>query len=183
MALSLTTAAVALFYLSAIPVKLVLCLRFGPNAGFGLGMAVFEARFARKIALHRQDNGGKMPSLLRKPDLASAVKSLLRAADFAMKHLRLDELSLDGAFGSHDAALTALVCSGLNALGCALGASARRTVRISLRPDFAADRLSGELSGMISIRVGHIMLAALLGAFEYASGRFNQWISTPLRAS
>lgn len=183
MALSLTTAAVALFYLSAIPVRIVFCLRLGPDAGFGLGVAVFEERFARKIALERRDGGGKVPSLLRKADLASAAKSLLRAADFAVRHLRLDELSLDGTFGSHDASLTALVCGGLNALGCTLRASTRRNVRASLRPDFAADRLYGELSGIISIRVGHIMLAALLGAFEYASGRFNQWISTPLKAS
>ena len=183
MALPLVTTAVALFYLSTIPVKLAFCLRFGSGGGFGVGVAPFEARFARKIALNRRDTGKLPVRFLRNADPLALLKGALRALNFARKHLRLDSLTLEGVLGTHDAALTALVCGMLNALGCALGCAAGRPVRIAVQPDFAADRLNGGLSGMISIRAGHIMLAALMGAFEYASGRFNRWISIPLKAS
>ena len=183
MALPLVTAAVALFYLSAIPMKLAFCLQFGKGGGFGIGVAPFEARFARRIALRRRSTGKHSERLFKSADPLSLLRSGLRALNFARKHLRLDGLELYGVLGAHDAALTALICGGLNALGCTLRCAANRPVRVALQPYFSSDRLSGELSGMISIRVGHIMLAALLGAFEYASGRFNRWISTPLKAS
>lgn len=183
MALPLVTAAVALFYFSAIPVKLAFCLRFGKGSGFGVGAAPFEARFAQRIAFRRR-SAGKLPTrFLKNADPMALLRGGLRALNFARKHLRLDSLELNGVLGAHDAALTALICGALSALGCTLGCCTSRPVRIAVQPDFAADRLSGELSGMISIRVGHIMLAALLGAFEYASGRFNRWISIPLKAS
>ena len=67
-------------------------------------------------------------------------------------------------------------------LDAALFAVTRRA-RVSLRPDFAAASAHAELSGMISLRVGHIMLAALLGAWEYGLGRLKTWKSIPSKAS
>ena len=91
-------------------------------------------------------------------------------------------VGLDGTVGLSDAAATALICGAANSLDAALFAVTRRA-RISLRPDFAAASAHAELSGMISLRVGHIMLAALLGAWEYGLGRLKTWKSIPLKAS
>ena len=183
MALPLVTAAVALFYLGAVPLRLAFCLRLGANGGFGVGVAAFEGRFAQRRAALLRGGGGKKPAFLRDLDPLEALKSLLRAVRFLLKHLRVDAVELDGALGADDAALTALICGGLAALGHALRCATGREIRLNLRPDFSGGALHGELSGMISVRVGHIIFAALLGAFEYASGRLNQWISTPLKAS
>ena len=77
----------------------------------------------------------------------------------------------------------ALRRGGVRSIGHALRCATGRSVRLSLTPVFSADRLQAELSGMISLRAGHIMLAALLGVFEYASGRISQWTSIPSKAS
>lgn len=175
MIVPLVTAAVAAFYLSAVPIRLAFSLRTGPDGGFGFGLAPFEARFARRRALKKNI---KPPGNFSLPS-----KEALQAGQVALKHLHLESIRLEGVFGSGDAALTALVCGGADALGHTLRASTGRSVHLHLQPDFAAEKMHAELLGMISLRAGHIMLAALLGAFEYATGRFHQWTSTPSKAS
>jgi len=174
MIVPLVTAAVTLFYLNAVPIRLAFSLRTGPDGGFGLGVAPFEARFARRRALKKKLHPPKKMTL--------PSKELVQAGRAALKHLHIESVRVDGVFGSGDAALTALVCGGTDALGHTLRASTGRNVRLHLQPDFAAEKMHVELLGMISLRVGHIMLAALLGAFEYATGRFHQWTSTPSKA-
>ena len=157
-AVSLTAALVALFYLGAVPVRLAVCLRVDEGrVHFGVGAATFEARFARRAAQMRRDGARKMPPILRKLQPVAAIRAGLRAA-------------------------TALVCGGAMALDRSLGAAVRG-VRLCIQPDFSSRRLHGELTCMISARAGHIMAAALLGAWDYATGRFSQWTDTPLRAS
>ena len=58
-----------------------------------------------------------------------------------------------------------------------------KKILIGLRPDFSCSRLHADLSGMISIRIGHIMIAALHGAYQYGLRRLKKWTSIPLKAS
>lgn len=183
MALSMVTAAVTLFYLSAIPIHIALRLHIGANSFFGLGISAFEPRFALRQSLEKRRFDSRPPAFLKKLNGPDALKSGWRAFRYASDHIKIERIRLDGSFGSHDAALTALVCGGAAAVGCALGSGFRRRVRISLRPDFSTDSIRAELVGMISVRVGHIMLAALLGAFQYGSRRLKKWTSIPLKAS
>lgn len=169
--LSAITAAVALLYASAIPVHIAFSLSIGTACSFSSGIALFEPRFALKRAMN--------PKPKPKRTKISHSSDARRALTAALKHLRPDRLRLDGVFGSDDAALTALVCGGAGALGCAAG----QRVHISLRPDFSSDRLQLQLTGMISFRAGHIMIAALSGAIEYGSRRLKQWTSIPSKAS
>lgn len=182
-AVSLTAALVALFYLGAVPVRLAVCLRVDEGrVQFGVGAAAFEARFARRAAQMRRDGARKMPPILRRLQPVAAIRAGLRAASFIIRRIRLDGFVAEGVFGSSDAALTALVCGGAMALDRSLGAAVRG-VRLCIQPDFSSRRLHGELTCIISARAGHIMAAALLGAWDYATGRFSQWTDTPLRAS
>lgn len=183
MALPMVTAAVALFYFGAIPIHIAVCLQLGANAGFGFGVSPFEPRFALQRARHQQSAGGKLPPFWKKISLRDALPGALRALRYAAAHVRIERVRLDGTFASDDAALTALVCGGATALGSALRCALSREVRFSLRPDFSGGPLRAELSGMISMRVGHIMLAALLGALQYGSRRLKEWTSIPLKAS
>lgn len=183
MALSMVTAAVTLLYLSAIPIHIALRLRIGADSFFGLGVSAFEPRFALRQSLEKRRFGSRSPAFLRKLNGPDALKSGFQSFKYASRHIRIERILLNGSFGSHDAALTALVCGGASAIGCALRGSFKRRVHISLRPDFSADSLRAELVGMISMRVGHIMLAALLGAFQYGSRRLKKWTSIPSKAS
>lgn len=173
MALPLVTAAVALFYLGAIPLQIAVCWRTG--SGLGVGVAPFENRFALRRA---QKHSPQKPMKLPKNIDLSAV---LRAGKCLLRHLKLEGVRCTGEFGCDDAAVTALVCGGMNSLGCALRARSKK-VLISLRPNFNAAQLQADVFGMISVRVGHIMLAALLGLIEISSGRLSQWKSTLSKA-
>lgn len=183
MALSMVTAAVTLFYLSAIPLHVALRLRLGPDSSFGFGISAFEPRFALRHAMKQQNANVRIPPLLKKLDWRAALKAASRSAKYASRHLRIDRIELRGIFGSDDAALTALICGGAMAAGNALRCATGREICFRLQPDFSGGPLRAELTGMISVRVGHIMLAALLGAYQYGSRRLKQWTSTPLKAS
>lgn len=183
MALPMVTAAVTLFYLSAIPIHIAVRIRLGADSFFGFGISAFETKFALRQSLAPKHPGGRLPPFLKKMDWPDALKSGLRSLKYLAEHIKIERLRLDGSFGSDDAALTALVCGSAAAVGSALGCTLGRRVRVSLQPDFSADSLRAELVGMISVRVGHIMLAALLGAYQYGSRRLKEWTSIPLRAS
>lgn len=169
MALPLVTAAVSLFYLGAIPV----CFAFHwrSSTGLGYGISVFEGRFARKQALRPR------PMKPSKPKPKPRISDVLPALKYLLKHLEF--FRLGGTLGTGDAAATALLCGSVQSVGYALEGVSNRHIHIALIPDFYADCIQADLSGMISLRAGHIMLAALLGVYEYASGRISQWISTP----
>lgn len=183
MALSMVTAAVTLFYLSAIPIHIAFRLQIGSHIFFGLGVSVFESRFALQHSLKPQSLRGKRPHFLKKMNKPDALKSALHSIKFAVSHIQIDRIQLEGTFGSDDAALTALVCGGAMAFGNSLRCISGREVRFRLTPDFSGGPIRTELVGMISMRVGHIMLAALLGAYQYGSRRLKEWTSIPLKAS
>ena len=182
MVLPLTVIGVALFYLGAIPIRFALRLTWDGRFIIGTGIAIFEPRFAQRRAL--KPKAAKKPSIsIENLDLPRLLRAGLRALKHILYHLPPGGVTLEGILGTPDAALTALVCGSVNSLGHALHGISGDGIRIDLKPDFSVEHVHLEVSGMISARAGHIMLAALLGAFEYASGRFNQWISTPLKAS
>ena len=173
--------AVALFYLGAVPVKLAFRLQAGDGFTFRFGISVFESRFALRRTLSPPKTPPKIPGFLQKLNWKNALKSARRTLRFLIHHTKLEEFSLDGFFGTGDAAVTALVCGGISAIGHTLRGIFGRKISVGLTPDFSGGSLRAELHGMISVRVGHIMLAALLGALEYGSGRLKSWTSTPLK--
>ena len=175
--LTMVTAAVTLFYLSAIPVHVAFYMCIDTDYQFGLGVSIFEPRFAIRRSL-KQNTGLKPPKLpekLHPADILSSIRTVL-------KHIRIERIRMDGIFGSSDAAATALICGGISAINCSLSGMSKGIVHLNLQPDFSADRLRIDLSGMISLRAGHIMIAALLGAIQYGSRRFKAWTSIPSKA-
>ena len=173
MALPLVTAAVALFYMGAIPLQIA--VRWQSGVGFEIGIALFEPRFALRRT--RKMHFSKPKKLPRNIDLSAALRTL----NCLLRRIRFEGLRLTGDFGCADAAVTALICGGFNALGYALKTRTAKA-HICLRPDFNTAALRGDLSGMISVRIGHIIFAALQGLIEYSSGRLNPWTSTPSKA-
>ena len=178
--LPLIAAAVSLFYFSAVPIHIAVRLHIDQSSFFGVGISVFEPRFAIRQSARKRQPSAKTPSALSVFSKAVSLRSGLSFLKTILRHVRIESVHLDGSFGSGDAALTALICGGASALGCAFCAG--RKAHLSIRPDFTADMLRAELSGMICVRAGHIMLAALLGAFQYGSRRIRKWTSIPSKA-
>ena len=187
MAVYLTAAAVFAFYLAAIPIKIAAIVEISSGVGFGAGLALFENRFACKRALRRAL--GKIPHLPWKKFEMDAgklamLRALRRGAGYLMRHTCLEQIRLRGVIGTSDAAKTALICGLANAAGNALRPALRRgTVSICLQPDFSQAQMQVRLYGIISLRLGHIMLAAIFTLFQYGNGRIQQWINTRLKTS
>ena len=142
----------ALAYLSAVPV----CAAFwvstegGLRAGVGLGL--FERRFA-----YRRARSNSKPLAEGKPK--DGKRGGMGRGLTLLRRLSIDSVSLRGSLGLGDAAATALACGALQALAASLGARASR-VELAIAPDFSGDGLRAELRGMIRARAGQIILAA-----------------------
>jgi len=175
--LGLIAAAVSAFYLAAIPIHIAVRLRIGADNHFGLGVSLFHSASAVQQSMKPFKPPKKRKSM-KKPHPVDALAS----AKSALSHIRFDRLSLDGVLGTDDAAVTALICGGASALGCALLRTADGHLHLNLRPDFSSAHLRIELTGMITLRAGHIITAALSGAYQYGSRRFKAWTSIPSRA-
>ena len=167
---AMVAAVMTLLYIAVIPVHIVFRLQTDAEKIFRIGISIFRPNLALKPARHKNKNF-KPPKVLHPPDALSAAKTALR-------RIKIEQICLDGEFGSGDAASTALICGGISAISCMFS---KRTA-LRLTPDFSADRLRIDLTGMISMRFGHIMTAALLGAFQYGLRRFKAWTSIPLKA-
>ena len=169
--LAMVAAAVLLFYAAAIPVHITFRLQTDADVPFRFGISLFEPCRSFK-PVQRREKRFRLPGKLHPADAFLSVKT-------ALKRLRIERIILNGSFGSGDAAATALICGSISAIGCMIC----KYAALRLTPDFSADRLRVDLTGMISLRAGHIMTAALFGAIQYGSRRFKAWTGIPLKAS
>lgn len=172
MAVSLTALAALLFYLGAVPVKIALFVKISGGTTLGAGVAIFEGRFALRAALRR---AGRKRSAAARPRLPGGAlrTELLRAALRLVRHLRLEALRAQGRICSANAARTALICGCAGALEGALTPIVPGAVRLQLQPDFSAGQSDATLCCILSLRAGHIMFAALCGAWHYAYRRIS----------
>lgn len=164
---ALTAVLLSAFYILQTPVCIAFCARAGNAASAALGVRPFSADMALRAARRRLDKaprprrGGKPPARL--------VWAIARRL---LPHARLERLSVRGELGLRDAAVTALCAGAATALTRAVGAATGARVTVCLRPDFQTTCLRGEVFGIVSLRVGHIMLAVCGGILEN-SGRLR----------
>ena len=172
--MSVYIAAIAVFfiYLSAIPVKLAISLHICDHPAFGAGASVFEGRYAlnsarlRALGLKKHFPWKKTETDLKKN---AALTAAMKAGWHLIRHTKLEQLHAEGHISSPDAAKTALICGCTQALeGALLPIAAPNTINIRLTPDFYAGSSDVLLFGMVSVQAGHIMLAALIGAWNFA---------------
>lgn len=165
-------AALAAFYLCMLPVKLAIVLRLSPpdqpsqpaKPSLHLGAAAFEPCLARRHArplADRRHGRASLPSPL-------LLKAGLNAAAYLLRRLHLDQLRIHGTLATGDAAQTALLCGAAEAVQAACAPLGQR-VSLRLKPDFAASASNIEAAGIIGIRAGHIICAALVFGTACAS--------------
>lgn len=172
------------FYVCAVPIKIAIHFRIEEKARASVGAAIFESRFADRAAIRRSQREKKPSRLLRliKNKLSLRLATACFAAlKYLCKHIQIEKISATGRISTSDAAHTALFSGCANALSGALRQN--RRVAIRLRPDFSADHADVSLRGMISIHIGHIIGAAIIGIAHYIKGGFAQWKSTRSKAS
>ena len=162
-----------LFYCTAIPVKFAFMLRINGHTDFGAGLAIFEGRYALKSARSRAL--GMKPNLpWRKTEmeLRRALPAALHAGRYLLRHTHLEKLQAAGQFSLGDAARTALAWGFIHSLqGMLLPFAPPGSLQFSLQPDFSAGGSDAWCSGMVSVPAGHIIIAALIGAWHYLKRR------------
>ena len=171
-------------YVCAIPVKIALHLRIGEKTAFSSGVSIFSERHANKLADKHAQGRKKPPFLSRWIKNAEKRRRLLscsKALQHFYRHIRMDFIYTKGTVSLNDAAHTALLCGGANALSAALHAFPQ--LNIDLRPDFSGGQSRVIIRGMFSIPAGHIILAAIEGIAHYIKEGFTQWKNTRSKTS
>ncbi len=176
MTVGLAAIATFLFYFNAIPVKLALLLRVTGTTSVGTGVAIFEGRFALRMA-GRKAASKSLYKKEHKAALAPKIKllpSLAKALFYLLRHLKLEQLEAHGKISLSKASQTALICGCTHMLEGALSPFVpANAVHLDLTPDFSSGHSDFTLQCMISLRTGHIILAALLGVWHYAYRRIS----------
>jgi len=168
LAVYLAAAACFVFYLAAIPLKFAIVFSTNPQPALRSGASIFEGRFALRRAFRPKN--AKKRSL---PD-SRLISPAIRAGKYLLRRLHIDYLRAQGVLSSPDAARTALICGAARSLQAACMELGNR-VQISLQPDFSGRNSEIEITGMLSIRAGHIILAAQIFALSYLKERLKTW--------
>ena len=181
----------ALVFVAALPVRLGAlklpdkALRLGGTIGFVRVQTDVCFEFQNgvpTIQLHFRRHSRALP-LTRETLRPANPPPLKNALRFLKGRVRLDRLHVDAAISLGDAALTAPACAMLTA--CA--EAARRILPdapIHCRFGCAfSGRGSLRALGIISLRGGHIMIAALILGRDVIARRLHQWTNTPSKPS
>ncbi len=149
-----------LFYAANLPVLLVIDIDTRRQGAVRVGVGVFAAPASLAVPA-----GGRPRRGIPRLD-GAAIRALLTL----LGRVRFRG-SLDLCAG--DAALTALIAGAVAALS--LG-------RVRALPDFSCGPVRARFRGMVTLKPGHIMLAALVWARLEISGRLNTWKGMRSRA-
>lgn len=183
MAVGIAAAIVFLIYFACIPVEFALKIRTDGQFRFGAGIAVFEGRFALRQAEKRM-LGMKKRFPWEKIGMDAKKIRSLGALKYLFRHLKIEIICISGSIGAPDAAATAMICGGAEAVKCAIAPFAwSKRIAVNLSPDFSGGASRFQFSGMVSVSAGHIICTALLCAVYLARGRIEKWKSTRLKIS
>lgn len=97
---------------------------------------------------------------------------------YLFKRLRIERIFVTGVVSSEDAMVTALVWGLINAFSCAMPFY----IQNEAKADFALGRTNVEITGILNVRAGHIMIAAVKHAAIAVRERFCLWTNTRSKA-
>ncbi len=160
-------------------------LRLGVTVGFARVQTdvCFEFQNAMPAIVLRFRHHSRALPLTRETLRPANPPPLKNALRFLKRCVRLDRLHVDAAISLGDATLTAPACAMLTA--CA-EAVRRILPDAPIRCRFGC-AFSGHGSlralGIVSLRGGHIMIAALILGRDVIARRLHQWTNTPSKPS
>lgn len=190
----------ALFYLMALPVRGGIAWRSGHP--FRLGVTIGPFRFSSHGNMNRDANTEFTASIVhdrtgkvREFRLTSAMTAhtaftdglpaLFHAFKYLLHHTRPWRLHARIHFSLSSADKTALLY-GLTSNVFSFLRALRRDLPLtaSVTADFHSGHTQADLCGILSCRLGHIIIAALIGGQEYLCRRIHTWIiNSPSKAS
>lgn len=127
---------------------------------FAAGIGVFYGQSALKRA--EKQLGKEKP---RKKTKSKRVKRAVSICIRLVNDITFEHFSARLLVGTGDAAKTAEICGGLNALSHILRQRAREGC-VDIRPEFSDSVLEGEVKAVISLRAGDMARAALKYAMD-----------------
>lgn len=189
MAVWIAAAVVFSVYLCAVPVYIALCIRLPDPLQTGTGVSLFFSGIALRAAGKRAAHNGKDKTLGASRGSPSprekaggfhlhALPAAWRLYRSLSRHICFEEVTVTGRVSAADAAGTAMICGSANILQNALAAAGSKVVCLRVAPDFSSGKSELNITGMLSIRVGHIILAPISHMKEIK----NLWKSTRSKA-
>lgn len=161
-------AAVATVYLCAVPVRAAVDARLGRDTWARVGLGLFD-----RATIWTWTIAPKPPT--RKKRRALPLRQLRGPLGRLYRHTTIDRL--DAKIATGDACSTAL------AAGFAAALLTMLTRRARVRPVFEGEHMQLALSCIVTVRLGHIMLAALDVARITIVWRIKSWTNGRLKAS
>lgn len=146
----------ALFYAANVPVRIAFTLRLGEQSHLRIGVGLFNARWIT----HKQ-----IGLFEKKPSKSQSRMPMIRAGLRLIRRANLKDARISLQLGTGDAARTAMLCGAAGTILSSLRLPGRVT------PDFNQSQLALSAGGMVYLRAGHIMLAAMHLAREQAKER------------
>ncbi len=158
---NLAFSAAVLFYGANIPVRFAFTFRQGDGSALKLGVGLFHARYIFEPQI-------TLSSFRQKADRkwgGAAARTAGKTFRYLLMRARSEGMRLSLRIGAGDAAHTALLWGVVTATCDALCVPAR------IEPDFAAQRLAVNGSGIVWLRLGHIICAAWMVAMDLIKER------------
>lgn len=164
-------AAWALVYLVNIPIKIAFYARLSGGIASGVGIAAFEARFARRRA-HKSKVRPRGRGLLNFEEGWSFKSSAI----YLIRRARLEAFEFEARL--NDAMATALAVGLARAVATAFMAHEDCRAHLRVKPDFESGERSLYVSGIASLYFGHIIIACYMAGKDYIRGRLAKWKNT-----
>ncbi|MBR3928487.1 MAG: hypothetical protein IKJ65_05730 [Clostridia bacterium] len=138
---------------------------FGTGAGIGIHVNAVKKAQLRASGIKSRKN-------------KRTRRISLKVITYLIKRVKIERIFLSGVVSFEDAMHTALAFAALNAL------SQIKPLHIQneTRADFALGRTNMEITGILSVTAGHIMIAALKHAAIALRERFDLWTNTRSKA-
>ena len=184
---------VFLFYFSQTPVqfgvhwtrgaKVQLGWMFGPVRFRFLGQVERGEDGAWRAQLTSEDGARERQiALPPRVDVSALAGGAKRAATYFLGHVHAVRLRASLTLASGDAARDALLCGAMTAAVSAVRAAwPELPLRARVCVNWRGGETQGALLGIWSIKAGHIIAAALLGAGDYLVRRISAWKNTLYR--
>ncbi|MBE5790706.1 MAG: hypothetical protein E7322_00945 [Clostridiales bacterium] len=142
------------------------------NVGWGFGVGYF---FSGRAVMRAQK---RALGLYKRKKKTMSLASGRRIFSYIRKYARVERIFLTGVLAFENAMHTALAYGAI----CVLSQMDRNRIQNTVSVDFVSGRTQMELTGIMSMSAGHIILAVIREGILIGREKIGLWINTRLKA-